>query len=237
MKNNPDSKKNSYTGALILIGLGVFFLLQRLGITVFKNWWAFFFFIPAISAAGNLVQEIRNGNGFRFSISSSILGTLFPTAIAIMFLFELNWVKYWPVFVILAGLSMLLTGFIKEEAPVGKFVKRFRPWLLSWSTGVIVFGVLLLLENFFLAGFYQFQSKYLGIPLLIASFGGILTIIQAYKNGHPSKLFIGLNIITTLFLALPGILAILGLQLQIVGALLIITLGLLILFGVLQKIS
>jgi hypothetical protein len=235
MKNNPESRRNSFTGAIILIVLGVFFLLQRLGISAFENWWAFFFLIPAISSLGNLIQEIRIGNGFRFSIASSLLGTLFPTAIALMFLFDLNWEKYWPLFVILAGLSMILTGLIEEEAPVGNFVKRFRPWLLSWGTGVVVFGGLIFLEILLPTDFYQFQSRFLGIPIMIASLGGIISSILGYKNGHPSKLFVGLNLITTLFLALPGILALMGIQLQIIGSLLIIALGLLLIIGVLQK--
>lgn len=234
-KNKPDRNASSLTGAIILIVIGIFLILQRLGISGFKNWWAIFILIPAISSTGNLIREILNGEGFHFAMASTILGILFPAVVALIFLFGLDWNLYWPVFIILAGSSMILTGFIDEDAPVGKFVRRYRPWLISWGSGVFLFGIFFIMNNFHLANFQIFESRLLGVPILIASLGGILSILYARKHGDASKTFILINLITTLFLALPGILAILNLQLQLVGSLLIIALGLLIIFGVLQK--
>lgn len=234
-ENRPDRKTNSLTGAIILIVIGLFLILQRLGISGFKNWWAIFILIPSISSTGNLVREIRSAGGFHFSMASNVLGILFPAAVAFMFMFELDWGLYWPIFIMLAGVSMILTGFIGEDAPVGNFVRRYRPWLISWGSGVILFGVFYFINNIQKTNFQIFESRLLGIPILIASLGGIFSILFAQKLGVASKTFILLNLITTFFLALPGILAILNLQLQIVGALLIIALGLLIILGVVQK--
>ena len=130
---------------------------------------------------------------------------------------------------------MILTGFIDENAPVGNFVRRYRPWLISWGSGVILFGLFFIMNNFHMANFQLFESRLLGVPILIASLGGILSILYARKLGVASKTFILTNLITALFLALPGVLAILNLQLQLVGSLLIIALGLLIIFGVVRK--
>ena len=145
-KNKPDRKGSSISGAIILIVIGLFLILQRLGISDFKNWWAIFILIPAISSTENLIREIRTGKGFHLAMASTILGIFFPAIVAIMFLFELDWSLYWPVFIILAGFSMILTGFIDENAPVGNFVRRYRPWLISWGSGVILFGSLLYYE-------------------------------------------------------------------------------------------
>lgn len=234
-KNKPNHKGNSITGAIILIVIGLFLVLQRLGISGFENWWAIFILIPAISSTENLVRELRSSRGFHFAIASTILGILFPTAVAFMFLFDLDWSLYWPIFIMLAGISMILTGFIEEDAPVGNFVQRYRPWLFSWGSGVILFGIFFFMNNFHLANLQLFESRLLGVPILIASLGGIISILYARQHGSVSKTFILINLITSLFLALPGILAILNLQLQLVGSLLIIALGLLIIFGVLRK--
>jgi hypothetical protein len=46
---------------------------------------------------------------------SAISGGLFISTVALLFLFSLDWGRYWPVFIVLAGLSTLLGAFARHD--------------------------------------------------------------------------------------------------------------------------
>lgn len=227
MDDHQNHTGNRIVGAIILISVGVFFLLNRLGLPVFKNWWAIFILIPGISSIGTLVEELSSGNGFRALLASSIMGILFPFTIAGMFLFDLSWAKLWPVFVILAGFSMFLTAFVKRGEPVGNFADNFRPWLVTWGLAVILFGGMLLLQNFGTLPERFVSLRWWGVPILLAASGGVISAFFAMYVKKPVWI-IGLHLFTALILAMPGLFALLGIRVDIVLPLLVIAIGLVI---------
>lgn len=95
---------------LILVAIGIIFLLQNAGITILTgNWWALFILIPAIGsgvAAWGMFQ--RAGGRFTPAMSGALTGFLMLTFLTVMFFFDLSWSLWWPVFIIIAGVSALL---------------------------------------------------------------------------------------------------------------------------------
>jgi hypothetical protein len=95
---------------------GIIMVLQTAGLVRLNNWWALFILIPALASFGRAWNRARvNGGRFTRSVSSAISGGLFISAVALLFLFNLDWGRYWPVFIVLAGLSTLLGAFARRD--------------------------------------------------------------------------------------------------------------------------
>ena len=104
-----------WVGAAFVL-LGVIFILQTLHIIALDNWWALFILIPAVGSFAGAVRNFRrNGNRFTRSVSGSIGGGLFFTAITLLFLFNADWGRWWPIFIVLAGVSILLGAFARRR--------------------------------------------------------------------------------------------------------------------------
>lgn len=221
MENNTRDPRNTITGAVILIFIGIIFVLRQLGI---QNWWALFILIPAISSLSTLVQDTQNGTATRKVITQGVLNALFPTAIAGMFLFNLDWAIFWPIFIILAGLSMLLTGFIQVSGGLENLVSALKPWLISWGFGVMLVGGLFLVQTLHIYDLSAINQNWWGVPILVAASGGLLAALIALRNNENLKA--GANLITAVTLAIPGLFALFGLNTEFVLPLLIIAVGL-----------
>ena len=111
--------------ALVLILIGVFFLARQISGFEFHNWWAFFILIPALSSFGTAYRLWMRSGRFSFGVWSAFYGGLFPLLVAFMFLFDLDWGAFWPLFVILPGFGMLVSGL-----PLAARATRIyrRPW-------------------------------------------------------------------------------------------------------------
>ena len=105
---------NAWMGGVILIVIGVVFLLGNVSDFRLDNWWALFILIPAVASLGNAWREYR-GSDRRFtgSVRGSLVGGLILLVVTGIFLFNLDWGRVWPVFVIIAGLGALLAGIIR----------------------------------------------------------------------------------------------------------------------------
>ena len=97
-----------------LIALGVLFLVQNYLGYELRNWWALFILIPAIGSFGAAYSVWRAHGSTAAAASSLTMGILF-VAVAAIFLLELPWGRIWPVFIILAGLGMLLPNLMTRR--------------------------------------------------------------------------------------------------------------------------
>lgn len=102
---------NAWIAGLVLIGIGVIFLLNQFTGFELNNWWALFILIPALGAFGNAFRTRQANGSFGKEGRGSLIGGLILTFVASIFLFELDWGQVWPVFLILAGVGILLSGF------------------------------------------------------------------------------------------------------------------------------
>jgi len=104
------SRPYGWFGGVILLLLGLYFLLQNLGVQIFTNWWAIFILIPAFwsfVAAWNIYQD--HGRFTRGSVSSLVVAILL-TILAVIFLLNLAFGLFWPVVLILGGLALLFSA-------------------------------------------------------------------------------------------------------------------------------
>ena len=111
MPSSESSAKNrsgSVIGGIFLIGLGVIFFLQNLGWFYVGNWWAFFILLGTAGAWGSALHIYqRNGQRITHGVIGNFIGGLFPLAVALIFLLNLDWGTMWPVFLVIAGIAIM----------------------------------------------------------------------------------------------------------------------------------
>ena len=112
------SSIGTLTLGAILILLGVSFLMQNMGTFFFplKNWGALFILIPAFGAFDRAWRFHRNGEGqFTSQARGALLVGLVLTFVTIMILFELNWIFYGPLLIILVGVGILVSAMLSGK--------------------------------------------------------------------------------------------------------------------------
>ena len=101
-------------GVLILVGL-VFIVKNIAGFSL-DNWWALFILIPALGSLFTAYQMFeRNNRRFTAASQGPLIGGLVLLAVTAVFLFNLDWGRVWPLFLILIGLGLLLSAFQKKN--------------------------------------------------------------------------------------------------------------------------
>jgi hypothetical protein len=99
-------------GGVTLVLVGVALLLQSLGQSSLKNWWALFILIPAFWSYVAAAESIRNhGRLTRGGLGSLIWGSLLAL-LALVFLFNLDIGLFWPILLIVGGLGLLVTTLL-----------------------------------------------------------------------------------------------------------------------------
>lgn len=100
--------------ALLVIAVGVFFLLGNFGVDFaffnFYNWWAWFILLAAIAPLSHALQRYRQVGTFDGVVLHSLLSATAIVMVSLMFILELSWARWWPLFVIYGGLCMLTRG-------------------------------------------------------------------------------------------------------------------------------
>ncbi len=209
---------------LVLVLVGSILFLQQLGGYAFHNWWAFFILIPALSSLWAAVRMYRGAGRLHYGVRSSFLGALIPLAVAILFLFDLSWAVYWPLFVLLPGLILLSNAIpLGEETPHG--FQAYRPWLGWMGAGAIYLGIGFLLHNL---GFFdpaKIWPTWWGLAILSPAIGGLVVTIHLAAEGGIFSGAALANLIATLVVAMPGVVALLGLSWNLLTPLMLIAVG------------
>jgi hypothetical protein len=104
----------AWIGGVILIGLGVIFLLQNTGALYLQNWWALFILLPALGSFGASYTEYHVSGRFNTRARGSLVAGLVFTAIASVFLFNLNFSLLLPAILIVAGVGMLFNSVLPD---------------------------------------------------------------------------------------------------------------------------
>ena len=100
--------------ALLVVGIGVIFLCGNLGVQLpfldWANWWAWFILLGAawpLSEAWERYHAVGTVDGL---VAQSLLNALVIAMVATIFILDLSWGTWWPLFVIYGGLCMLVHG-------------------------------------------------------------------------------------------------------------------------------
>ena len=106
-----DGLPRIFVGVVVIV-IGVLLLLRNLGIDLGisfpKNWWALFILIPAALAFLKAFERIKRVGHLDSESGGQLTGAIAMSLVAAIFLLRLDWRDWWPVFVILGGLAILL---------------------------------------------------------------------------------------------------------------------------------
>jgi len=239
--NEQNNKPNEFPWVgVILILLGIIFLAQQFGNFSFHNWWALFILIPAFSAFGSAYGLWRKAGRFTFGVWSTFYGGLFPLVVALIFLFDLEWGDYWPVFVILGGFGMFgsgLPGQRSDDDNVPEALLLHRSWAIFVGLGATLLGFTFLGQNLNLIEGLPFLDiqNWWGVFILLAALGGLVTGALLAVGGH-SIVLVLVNFGLAAVVALTGMIAILNLEWRLMNMtapliLILVGIGLLVGFG------
>jgi len=246
MDNGSNSLKNKEKGndsiwfGIVLIILGAIFLLQRTGTVSLHNWWAVFILIPVFSAFASGVRMWQRDRMFHFGVWSTLYGGAFPLAVALMFLFDLDWGIYWPIFVILGGFGSMINGlpFARpKEVRVPDALLRHRPWSFFLGLAALLLGVAFLgrnLDLFEIKTLVPFENWW-GVFPLIAALGGVASAISLAVRRN-SLFLVLINLGGAVVVAAVGLIALYNMDWNLLNyafpaLLILVGLGMLVGFG------
>jgi len=112
---NSGGRNNAWILGLILIGLGLVFFVSNVTGFYFQNWWALFILVPGIASFANAWNAYREDGRWSKRARGGLVGGSIISLVAFIFLFNLDWGKIWPVFLILIGVNVLLGGWLDRS--------------------------------------------------------------------------------------------------------------------------
>lgn len=114
---NQSPKERMQNHSLVLgigiIVLGMVFLLMNMGVVdLGHRWWALFFLIPISFLLTDVLRRRKaSEQTLPGEARGSLIGLVILIVLMFIFLLDLNWGMIWPVFIIIAGLSLILSGW------------------------------------------------------------------------------------------------------------------------------
>lgn len=98
--------------AVAIIAIGALFLANNLGVNLaflnHGNWWAVIILLAAFAPLAQAWERYRALGRLDGEALHSILTAGAIVLVGVLFLFELDWGTWWPLFVILGGLFTLV---------------------------------------------------------------------------------------------------------------------------------
>lgn len=98
--------------AIAIIAIGLLFLANNLGYNLAfldrGNWWAVIILLAAFAPLTHAYERHRAVGRIDAEVMYSLLSAAGVVLVAVLFLFELDWGTWWPLFVILGGLFTLI---------------------------------------------------------------------------------------------------------------------------------
>jgi hypothetical protein len=95
---------------LAIVVIGGLLLARNLGFELFfldfHNWWAFFILLAALGPLQQALSFYRK-EGLSAAVVNSLVSAGAIVFIALMFLLDLSFGTWWPIFVIIGGLYMM----------------------------------------------------------------------------------------------------------------------------------
>jgi len=112
--SRPRSRVGEVATGVIVILIGLVFLANNFGIDFpffsWHNWWALFILVGAASPAARAFDRYRSVGTIDAQVAHSMVSALAIVAVALIFLLDASFATWWPIFVVIGGLSMLVPG-------------------------------------------------------------------------------------------------------------------------------
>jgi hypothetical protein len=172
--------------AIILITLGVIFFLQNIGALGERfNWWALFILIPAFGAFATAWAGFeRGGRRFNAIVRINLGGGAILLTVAFMFLFNANWAVWWPLMLIVPGLSMLIQG-LPHPATQGHPSVAGLLGMNFWIGGsVVLLGLTFLLNGLGIISLHAIfgDFSWWGLFILIPGLGAFINAFLVVRG-------------------------------------------------------
>ncbi|HEY3644043.1 MAG TPA: hypothetical protein VGM16_01785 [Gammaproteobacteria bacterium] len=104
---------------LTVVAVGVAFLMDNFGwrLPFYRphNWWAVFILVGALPLLLQAADHYRRSGIVDRTLLCLLLSASAPIMVATMFLLELSWDLWWPLFVIYGGLWVMIGGRRKQS--------------------------------------------------------------------------------------------------------------------------
>jgi len=105
---------------ILVVMVGVVFLMDNFGMRLPfyrpHNWWALFILIGSVPLLLQAADQYRRRGKLDRSVLCLLLSASAPILVASMFLLELDWGLWWPVFIIYGGLWVMVGGRKRNRA-------------------------------------------------------------------------------------------------------------------------
>ena len=105
---------DNWVWGIALIVIGALFLLQNLTPFRLINWWALFILIPAAGSFISAWRKYQENGRVSSGVRNSLFGGVIFTVVAAIFLLNLDLGKFWPIFVIAAGLAVMANALLPD---------------------------------------------------------------------------------------------------------------------------
>ncbi len=233
--SSESNKDNRIWLGLVLLVLGLLFLLERFSDFSFDNWWALFILIPALSSFAGAWEMTRRAGHFTYAARAALVGGLFPLIVAVMFLFKLDWGQWWPMFVILAGISAISNGLTFgtiDNPKASRMAHLFQPWLIGLGLGAVYLGTGFLLKNLDVFNPTFIFDRWWAIAIAFPALGGLITTFLLYGERRRFDWLVLANLMATFAAAAPAVVAIAGFPWSYINPIILIAAGFVfLLFG------
>lgn len=235
--SNRQKRTRIFFGFLLVLA-GVLLLLQRFTGFELHNWWALFILIPAFGAFSSAFLIYQNSGRFNEGVRSSLGGGLMIMAVAIMFLFNMDWSVWWPAFILIPGFILFMNGFtLPGSSELGRPLAQrlYRPWMGWTGLGVMLLGAGFLASRLDLYNPALIAQNWWALPILVPAAGGVITALRLVFTGHGFGWAAISNLITTAVFAAVGLVAYADLDWNLLTPIVIIAVGLVLLIGVFRR--
>lgn len=242
----PANDKNAMTGrqpsaviwtAVMLISLGGLLILRDFTMVGFRNWWALFILLGTLGCYWSAYAAYRAAGRVNWGVITLIYSGIFPLAVAVIFLFEMSWSIWWPLFVLLPGLGLLAFGLAAKPRS-GKpslALRSLKTWLGWMGLSAALLGLTFLAKN---AGVFDpaaVHPNWWALFILIPAVGGLIMILRTLLSPDRTAALLVANLIAMISVGATGIVALLGIDWNLLKPIMLIGLGLALLVGFMGK--
>lgn len=107
--------RDNWIWGIVLVILGGLFLLQNFSTFHLINWWAVLILIPAAGSFAAAWRRYQASGRLTSSTRSTLFGGIIFTVVALIFLLNLDLGRWWPIFLVTAGLAVVLNALFPDR--------------------------------------------------------------------------------------------------------------------------
>ncbi len=112
-----DDRRATRTGGTWLAGtalimLGLIYMLQNMGALHLNNGWALFILLPATGSLASAYGLYHRHGRWTAAGRGALIGGLMLMAVTVFFLLDVEWIKWWPLLLVLFGIGALMNELL-----------------------------------------------------------------------------------------------------------------------------